>query len=109
MAKRKRRARRASYEVEFAVSVQGHLRTLTARERATVIGAIERQLRHEPLVETRHRKPLRPNPIAPWQLSVEHLRAFYEVAGGRARLVRVLAIGRKHGNALAIGGKEIQL
>jgi hypothetical protein len=60
-------------------------------------------------VETRHRKPLRPNPIAAWQLSVEHLRVFYEVAGDDNGLVRILAIGRKHGNALTIGGKEIQL
>jgi hypothetical protein len=30
---------------------------LTARERATTIAAIERQLLHEPLKETRNRKP----------------------------------------------------
>jgi hypothetical protein len=49
------------------------------------------------------------NPIAGWQLSVEHLRVFYEVAGDDNGPVRILAIGRKHGNALTIGGKEIQL
>jgi len=53
-----------AYEIEFAESVQGHLRALTARERAIVLDAAERQLLHEPLKETRHRKPLRPNPIA---------------------------------------------
>jgi hypothetical protein len=36
-------------------------------------------LAHEPLVETRHRKPLRPNPLAPWEPCVGSLRAFYEV------------------------------
>ena len=74
--KRKRRARQAAYGLEFAKSVREHLRSLTGRERASLLGAIERQLRHQPLVETRH---------------------------------RILAIGRKHGNALTIGGKEIQL
>lgn len=55
-----------AYEIEFAESVEGHFRALTARERAIVLDAAERQLLHEPLKETRHRKPLRPNPIAPW-------------------------------------------
>jgi hypothetical protein len=59
-----------AYEIEFAESVQTHFRALTARERATVLDTIERQLLHEPLKETRHRKPLRPNPIAPWELRV---------------------------------------
>jgi mRNA-degrading endonuclease RelE of RelBE toxin-antitoxin system len=105
----KRRERSTAYNVEFAESVRGHLRALTPRERASVIDAIERQLRHQPLTETRHRKPLRPNPVAPWELRVQSLRVFYEVAGGEPRQVRILAVGKKHGNALTIGGKEIRL
>ena len=95
--------------VEFAESVEGHFRTLTARERVTILDAIDRQLLHEPLKETRHRKPLRPNPIAPWELRVGQLRVFYEVAGAESRVVRILAVGRKRRNALIIGGKEIRL
>jgi len=98
-----------AYEIEFAESVQGHLRALTARERAIVLDAAERRLLHEPLKETRHRKPLRPNPIAPWELRVGQLRVFYEVTVGEPGVVRVLAIGRKRRNAVIIGGKEIQL
>ena len=45
------------YEIAFAESVQAHFGILTARERATVLGTIDRQLLHEPLKETRHRKP----------------------------------------------------
>ena len=72
-------ARPTASRVEFAPSVRAQLQALRARDRAVVLDAIERQLRIQPLVETRHRKPLRPNPIAPWQLSVEELRIFYEV------------------------------
>ncbi len=97
------------YEIEFAKSVQGHFWALTARERATVLDAAERQLLREPLKETRHRKPLRPNPIAPWELRVGPLRVFYEVMAGEPGVVRVLAIGRKRRNAVIIGGKEIHL
>jgi mRNA-degrading endonuclease RelE of RelBE toxin-antitoxin system len=97
------------YAVEFAQSVEGHFRALTARERSTVLGAIDRQLLHEPLKETRHRKPLRPNPIAPWELRVGQLRVFYEVAGAESSVVRILAVGRKRRNVLMIGDKEIRL
>ena len=97
------------YAVEFAQSVEGHFRALTARERSTVLGAIYRQLLHEPLKETRHRKPLRPNPIAPWELRIGQLRVFYEVAGAESSVVRILAVGRKRRNVLMIGDKEIRL
>ena len=98
-----------AYEIEFAESVQTHFRALTARQRATVLDTIERQLLHEPLKETRHRKPLRPNPIAPWELRVGPLRVFYEVTGAQTGVVRILAVGRKGRSAIIIGGKEIQL
>jgi len=98
-----------AYTIEFAQSVEGHFRALTVRERSTVLGTIERQLLHEPLKETRHRKPLRPNPIAPWELRIGQLRVFYEVAGAENGVVRILAVGRKRRNVLIIGGKEIRL
>ena len=97
------------YEIAFAESVQAHFGNLTARERTTVLGTIARQLLHEPLKETRHRKPLRPNPVAPWELRIGQLRVFYEVLGEESGIVRILAVGRKVRNTLTIGGKEIRL
>ena len=97
------------YTVEFAESVEDHFRALTARDRATVLAAIDRQLLHEPLTETRNRKPLRPNPVAPWELRVGALRVFYEVVGANVGVVRILAVGRKQRNVLTIGDEEIQL
>lgn len=98
-----------AYKVEFAESVKAHLAALTAGERSAILLAIERQLQYEPLVETRNRKPLRPNPMAPWGLRVGRLRVFYEMGLGDPRVVRVLAVGRKLGNTLWIGGQEIKL
>ncbi|MDO8476246.1 MAG: type II toxin-antitoxin system RelE/ParE family toxin [Candidatus Rokubacteria bacterium] len=97
------------YAVEFAQSVERRLRVLTARERTTVLDAIGRQLLHEPLKETRHRKPLRPNPIAPWELRVGQLRVFSEMAGAESGVVRILAVGRERRNVLVIGDKEMRL
>ena len=107
-----------SYQIEFAESVREHLEALAANERAEVLHAIEEQLTHEPLSETRNRKRLRPNPVAPWELRIGDMRAFYEVqeadpekAGESevAGTVYVLAVGKKEGNVLRIGGRRVTL
>lgn len=104
-----------SYEIKFADCVQSHFAALTTREHSTLLDAIEKQLTHEPLVETRNRKPLRPNPIAPWELRVGPLRAFYEVVSHvpefetSTDIVRILAAGKKERNILRIAGEEIAL
>lgn len=96
------------YEVKFARSVKGHLEALTAGQRARVFDAIDRQLTTEPLRETRNRKPMRPNPMAPWELRVGELRVFYEVQETKAQ-VQIVAVGIKVRNKLRIGGEEIDL
>jgi len=98
-----------AYEILFAESVAEHLGHLTAAERARVLDAVERQLAQQPLIETRNRKPLRPNPVAPWELRVGALRVFYEVVSAQPPAVRVLAVGKKWGNVLRIGQQEIEL
>ncbi len=98
-----------AYEIEFAESVKAQLKGFSARERSIVIEAIEEQLVYEPLVETRNRKLMRPNPIAPWELRIGNLRVFYEIADDEADVVRILAIGRKEGNRLFIADQEVIL
>ena len=106
------------YDVAFAESVKSQLVALTAKQCATVLDAIQKHLVHQPLLESRNRKLLRPNPVAPWELRVRELRVFYEVdkhdPGSRERtgmdgIVYVLAIGQKRGSVLRIGGKRVEL
>ncbi len=97
------------YSVVFAQSVNEQLKGLSARQRAMILDAIKVYLRDEPLSEARNRKPMRPNPLAPWELRVNNLRVFYEVTADEPNVVRILAIGEKKGNKLYIAGKEIQL
>jgi len=78
------------FDIKFAADVRRYLEALTARERSTVLEGLERQLLHEPLVETRNRKPLRPNPVAPWELRIGNLRVFYEVVPGDPGVVRIV-------------------
>jgi mRNA-degrading endonuclease RelE of RelBE toxin-antitoxin system len=98
-----------AYRIQFTESAEKHFAQLTARQQAIVLDAVKVQLRYEPLRETRNRKPLRPNPLAPWELRVGLLRVFYEVDAVESDLVNVLAIGIKRGNRLIVAGKEIQI
>jgi hypothetical protein len=74
-----------------------------------VFDAVDEQLAHEPATETRNRKPLRPNPMAPWELRVRNLRVYYDVTEEPEKLVTVLAVGVKRRDRVFIGGKEFQL
>ena len=98
-----------AYEIQFANSANRQLKELKAHDRALVIAQIEKQLSDKPLKAARNRKQLRPNPVAPWELRVKSLRAFYDVSGGNTNVVNILAIGIKRGNKLYIEGEEIQL
>ena len=98
-----------AYRIQLTKSAEKHFADLTARQQAIVLNAIKVQLRHEPTRETRNRKPLRPNPLAPWELRIGFLRVFYEVDALGSDLVNILAIGIKKGNQIFVSGKEIHL
>ena len=92
----------------FADAVD-HLRALPVREQRNLVDAVDEQLADQPTVETRNRKPMRPNPIAPWELRVGRLRVYYEVQEEPDPVVRVLAVGVKDRNVVRIAGEEIVL
>jgi mRNA-degrading endonuclease RelE of RelBE toxin-antitoxin system len=94
------------YRIEFSPEAVDHLDGLTARQRSTLLDAIERQLLHEPRAETRQRKSLRPNPLAEYRLRVGDLRVYYDVGD---TIVVIKAVGIKLRNRLLVGGKEIEL
>ena len=98
-----------AYEIQFAESANRQLKALKASDRALLVIQVEKQLCAEPLKATRNRKPLRPNPVAPWELRVKNMRVFYDVSGGGRNVVSVLAIGIKQGNKIFIEGQEIEL
>ena len=98
-----------AYRIQLAATAARHLDHLTARQQVVVLNAIKLQLQHEPFRETRNRKRLRPNPLAPWELRVGTVRIFYEADAETADVINVLAIGVKKGNRLLIEDKEIRL
>jgi mRNA-degrading endonuclease RelE of RelBE toxin-antitoxin system len=96
-----------AFELRFSSSARRQLKRFNATRQVMIVNAIETQLSHEPLVETRNRKLLRPNPLAPWELRVGEIRVFYEVE--RPQTVTILAIGVKRGSSLYIDAEEIAL
>lgn len=70
---------------------------------------MDEQLKHQPTVETRNRKPMRPNPIAPWELRIGNLRVYYDVEEDPGSVVCIRAVGVKERNRVRIGKEVIEL
>jgi len=97
------------YRIVYSPDCEDQLRALPARDRLIVLTAVEEQLAHEPTIETRHRKLLRPNPLAPWELRVGHMRVFYDVEDDPEPVVNIRAIGVNDHNVLRIEGEVFPL
>jgi len=93
------------YRIVYASEIRDHLRSLTARQRATVFDEIDQQLTYEPTMETQNRKPLRPNPLASWELRIGDLRVYYDVEEDPEQQVDIVAIGIKRRNRVYIAGE----
>jgi mRNA-degrading endonuclease RelE of RelBE toxin-antitoxin system len=98
-----------AFEIIYSPEAVDHLLALPKAEQARILDEVDRQLTHQPDVSTRRRKLLRPNPIAPWELRISHLRVFYSIRVVPVPTVFVKAIGKKVHNALWIGSERIEL
>jgi mRNA-degrading endonuclease RelE of RelBE toxin-antitoxin system len=98
-----------AYEIEFAPEVEKHLKVLTARQRTIVYDGIESQLTNQPFVETRNRKLMRPNPLAPWELRLGDLRVYYRVIEEPKKIVEIAAVGIKQREQIWIAGERADL
>ncbi len=69
------------YEIEYSDEARQQLNQLPIRWKKTVKAGVEIQLRHDPGIETRNRKPLRqPNSIAAaWELRLPPYRVYYNI------------------------------
>jgi hypothetical protein len=74
-----------------------------------VLDGVARHLSADPMVETRRRKPMRPNPLAPWELRLGNLRVYFDIVIEPEPIVVVLAVGVKERNAVRIGKKALEL
>ena len=70
---------------------------------------VTKYLSVDPMVETRNRKPMRPNPLAPWELRLGNLRVYFDIVSEPEPVVVVLAVGIKDRSAVRIGKSVIEL
>src|SRR5438034_206382 len=105
--------RQQPYTLIYARGVAKHLVSIDAKYDSLIRETIEEQLRFEPSVETRNRKPLRqPAPFAAeWEIRFgpdNRFRVLYDM-DEEHRAVQIVAIGEKEGNRLIVRGEEVEL
>lgn len=102
------------FELLYNTGFRVHLRAIERKYHPLIRTAIEKQLRFEPVVRTRNRKPLTKSCFfaeGTWGIRFgpdNCFRVFYEV-DRKHYAVRILAVGIKRGDRLYIGGEEIEL
>ncbi len=97
------------YRIEYSPEAEDHLRRLTIQDQRLVLDTVDIRLSHQPTHETKNRKPMRPNPVAPWELRMGELRVYYDVQVKPEPLVRILAVGIKQRDQVLIGKEVIKL
>lgn len=96
------------WQVEFTQEAVEDLRSLQKYDQQKIIAAIETQLPHQATEPSRNRKRLRPNQLAEWELRTDDFRVFYDLDVEKA-VVKIEAIGYKHGSKLFVHAQEYEL
>ncbi len=97
------------YRIEYSPETEEHFKYLSKRQQITALNTVEKQLEFQPDIETRNRKPMRPNPLAPWELRIGNIRVYYDFENEPDRVVHIRAIGIKEKNYVRIGKEVIKL
>jgi len=97
------------YHIEYSPDTEDHFQYLSKRQKVIILDTVEKQLQYQPGVETRNRKPMRQNPLAPWELRIGNLRVYYDFEDKPERVVYIRAIGIKERNNVKIGKEVIKL
>lgn len=92
------------YDIELTPQATEDLRWFRTHEQREIVETIQQQLRYEPLVQTRNRKPMRLNETADWELRIRHFRVLYTV-DTMVRIIEIQRIGEKRGNRFFFRGR----
>ncbi|UBF28127.1 addiction module toxin RelE [Kovacikia minuta CCNUW1] len=97
------------YRIEYSFDAEEHLTFLTVRQQAIILNAVDEQLMYQPTIETKNRKPMRPNLLSLWELRIGDLRVYYDVEEEPEQLVYINAVGIKERNKVRIAGEIYDL
>ena len=95
------------FHVILTPSAEADLTSFKAFERRVIVDAIKVSLSIDATIESKRRKKLTTNSLAPWELRVGDYRVFYEIEG--ETVVKIIAIGYKEHNDLFIQGRRVDL
>jgi mRNA interferase RelE/StbE len=98
---------RMPFRVTLTPSAEADLDYFKRYEQGIIVEAAQRYLRNDADAESQHRKQLRANPLAPWELRIGKYRVFYELVD--LTTVKIVAIGYKEHNDLFIRDRRVQL
>ena len=88
-----------TYTIIIKPSAEADIQYYRVNEQRVIISGITTHLSDQPDGANKHKKPLRPNPIAPWELRIDIYRIFYKL---EATTVLIVAVGHKVHNKLYI-------
>ena len=95
------------YEISLTDSAKKDIACYEAADQRLIAAGIITHLKSDAEKETRRKKQLRPNPVAPWELRIDKFRVFYSIEEGAN--LKIVAVGHKEHNDLFIQGKKVQL
>ena len=105
------------YEVSLTESAKGDIAHYDSHDQRIIVAGIISHLKVDAEVQTKRKKQLRSNPVAPWELRLDKFRIFYSVEeksttdkpAKRTRNVKVVAVGHKEHKELFIRGEKVKL
>ncbi len=96
-----------TFTIIITPSAQEDIKWFKTFEQRIILNAIRLYLQSQADEESNRRKPLRMNPIAPWELKESVYRVFYTIEDDQQ--VKILAVGYKEHNQLYIRGRKVTL
>jgi mRNA-degrading endonuclease RelE of RelBE toxin-antitoxin system len=95
------------FQVILTPSAEADLSSFKVGEQRRIVAAIKVHLTTDADSQSRRRRKLAENTLAPWELRVGDHRVFYEVEEDTT--VKITAIGSKEHNDLFIRGRKVDL
>ena len=95
------------YRISLTESAKQDLGHCDVYDQRLIAAGIMAHLGVDAEVRTRRKKPLRRNPISPWELRIDRFRVFYMIEEDNK--VKVVAVANKQHNVLFIRGRKVDL
>ncbi len=95
-----------TFRTEFTSSAEKDIDYFKKREQKIILSGIRQYLSDDAASESKRKKKLRPNPLAPWELRIGDYRVFYEL---KTNSVKITAVGLKVHNDLYIREERVEL